>query len=348
MRRGALIGLGNVAAEAHAPRWARRRDAAIVAVTDARPARRDVAAAVLPDARWYDSAGALLAEADLDFVDVCTPPSSHGALIRDALDRGLHVLCEKPLVGSLEELTALARQATAGKRVLHTVHNWHHAPIVRRTRELVREGAIGPVSRVVWQTLRTRPAATQDESAGNWRLDPKIAGGGVLTDHGWHVFYILQSWIGALPTAVSARLETRRHTAYPVEDTATVLVTFPGARAEVLLTWAAETRGNRVEVTGRDGSLRLEDDTLVRRRGGVESRWVIPPALSQGSAHPDWFDAVAERFLADIAGGVPDPWNLVEAGVCAAIESAARESSRHGGRTLPLDTAALAGMGSAP
>src|SRR5439155_1339150 len=79
----------------------------LVAGTDARPAQRAALATHMPGARWYDSSDALLADAGLDFVDIATPPSSHAPLIRGALERGLHVLCEKPLVHSLDELGAL-------------------------------------------------------------------------------------------------------------------------------------------------------------------------------------------------------------------------------------------------
>src|SRR5262249_6107755 len=157
----------------------------------------------------------------LDFVDVCTPPSSHAGVARAALAHGCHVLCEKPLVGSLEDLRTLADLAWEKDRVLHTVHNWHHAPIVERTAALIAEGAIGELTQAAWQTLRTRPAVTAG-GAVNWRLDPAIAGGGILSDHGWHVCYLLQRFAGGAPVAVAARLETRRHTGSPVEDTATL------------------------------------------------------------------------------------------------------------------------------
>src|SRR2546426_10334315 len=177
MRRGAIIGLGNVAVHGHLPGWLRRRDVQIVAATDSRSEQRAQLAALAPDARWCPTADELLAEASLDFVDICTPPVSHAPLIRSALERGLHVLCEKPLVGSPDELTPLVELAAATGRALHTVHNWHHAPIVRRTAELIREGRIGAVTRVVWHTFRTRPAVTGDEPNGNWRVDPAVAGG---------------------------------------------------------------------------------------------------------------------------------------------------------------------------
>ncbi len=90
MRRGALIGLGNVALHGHLPGWRRRRDVEIVGGTDSRPEQRAVLMAHAPGARWYATADELLTEAALDFVDICTPPTSHAPLIRSALERALH------------------------------------------------------------------------------------------------------------------------------------------------------------------------------------------------------------------------------------------------------------------
>ena len=234
--KGGIIGLGNVAVHGHLPAWRKRDDVEIVAVSDSRAERRAACTEALPGARWHESVDALLDDTRLDFVDICTPPSSHAMLIEQALGRGLHVLCEKPLVSSADDLARVAPLAAKSERVLHTVHNWHHAPIVRRTAELLREGAIGAVRRAAWHTRRTRPAAAADPNADNWRVDPAVAGGGVLTDHGWHVFYVLTRWIGAEPTQVSAQLERRRHRTLSVEDTASVRLTFPEATAEILLT----------------------------------------------------------------------------------------------------------------
>ena len=338
MWRGALIGLGNVAVHGHLAGWGRRRDVQIVAVTDARPERRAEAATRLPGARWYDSAEALLAGAPLDFVDICTPPSSHAVLAERALAAGAHVLCEKPLTVSTAEVERLAAAARQRGRIVHTVHNWHHAPIVRRTRELIEAGAVGDVTAAVWHTLRSRPASTAGDDS-NWRVDPALAGGGVLTDHGWHVFYVVPRWIGQAPLAVSAMLETRRHHGYAVEDTASVQITFPSAKADIFLTWASDTRRNWAEVTGTDGALQLHDDTIVvqSRRTGEEQRWSCPPPLSDGSQHPDWFDAVAAEFVEAIGGGDPAAANLGEASWCVRLGSAARASDRNGGRPVSVE-----------
>jgi predicted dehydrogenase len=349
MLRGAVIGLGNVAIHGHLPGWLGRRDVRIAAAADSRPSQRAECEARLPGARWYDSPEDLLAGEPLDFVDISTPPSSHAPLIVSALERGLHVLCEKPLVSFPADLRRVALAAVSAGRVLHTVHNWHYAPLLSLTADLIRGGEIGRVRRIVWETLRVRPAAAADGSDRNWRVDPAVAGGGVLTDHGWHVFYILPAWVGGRPTSVGARLETRRHTAFAVEDTATVRLEFADASAEILLTWAAEERHNRVEVDGTEGRIELRDDTLVLTGRGGERRWPGLPALSDGSHHPDWFHKVAGRFIEAVSGGAvsggegPAEQNLGEAALCCEIEYLSRESNRRGGVQIPLSPAPLSG-----
>ena len=339
MLRGAVVGLGNVAIHGHLPGWLGRTDVCIVAAADARPAQRTECEALLPGARWYDSPDDLLAGESLDFVDICTPPSSHAAIIERALDRGLHVLCEKPLVTSPGDLRRVAAAAASAGRVLHTVHNWHHAPIIMMTGDLLRRGEIGRVRRIVWETLRMKPAAAGDGRDGNWRVDPAVAGGGVLTDHGWHVFYVLPAWVGTRPIHVGARLETRRHTAFAVEDTASVRLRFPEASVDILLTWAADVRRNALAVDGTEGRIELRHNTLVLEARGGLRHWPGLPALSDGSHHPDWFHKVVDQFLAAVAGDAPAAANLAEAALCVEIEHLARESSRRGGVEMALGPA---------
>jgi predicted dehydrogenase len=226
MLRGAIVGVGNVALNGHLPGWRERGDVEIVAAADVREEGRAALAQRHPDVRWYDSVDALLAAEKLDFVDICTPPSFHSFAIRSALEADMHVLCEKPLVLSSSELASLAALARERARVLATVHNWRQAPVLLRATELVRSGAIGAVFRVRWETLRDRPAAASG-SVDNWRVDPAVAGGGILVDHGWHALYAIQQWIPGEPDRVSARLESRRTGKSDIEDTAEVVLEYP-------------------------------------------------------------------------------------------------------------------------
>ena len=136
-----------------------------------------------PRGRWHESVDDLLCDKALDFVDICTPPNTHASLIKRALDAGLHVLCEKPLVTRLEDAQVVTAAAAASGRTVHVVHNWLKAAICERISTLVDQGTLGTVRTVRWQTLRREPAVTVTSDGTNWRADPAVAGGGILLDH---------------------------------------------------------------------------------------------------------------------------------------------------------------------
>ena len=210
---------------------------------------------------------------------------------------GLHVLSEKPLVTRIDDAARLASAAARAGRVLHTVHNWLKAPICRKISALVDEGAVGAVRSTRWRTLRTQPAtAVSAPGIANWRVDPKLAGGGILFDHGWHALYCVARWAG-VPGRVSARLETRRFHDQPLEDTATLDLETAFGLSQIFLTWAADERSNAIEIDGDQGQIqrgrrlcysqikrarapldvalpvrRVASSRLVRRRGRRFSR----------------------------------------------------------------------------
>ena len=334
MLKGAFIGFGNVAANGHLPGWRARDDVRIIAATDAAASRREAFLAACPDGRWYERVDDLLSEEKLDFADICAPPGSHAALIERALDAGLHVLSEKPLATRVDDAQRVAAAAGRAGRVLHTVHNWLKAAICRKISGLIDEGAIGAVQSVRWRTLRTQPAiAVSADGVANWRVDPAIAGGGVLFDHGWHALYCVVRWAG-VPAGVAARLETRRFSEHPLEDTASVDLDTAAGVSNIFLTWAADERSNGMEIDGDQGEIRVTGDTVIVKSNSQDRRWSCPPSLSEGSHHPDWFDGVAADFLAAATGGGKS--NLDEAVLCARLIDAAQRSSAAGGVRLPL------------
>ncbi len=334
MLKGAFIGFGNVAEKGHLPGWRSRDDVRIVAATDPIAVRRESFLAACPDGRWHDTVGGLLGSETLDFVDICAPPGRHAALIGRAFDAGLHVLCEKPLATRAEDAEVSAAAAARAGRVLHTVHNWLKAPICLKISALIDEGAIGAVRSVRWRTLRTRPAtAAGQDGVTNWRVDPALAGGGILFDHGWHALYCVARWAG-IPRGVSARLETRRFHEQPLEDTATVALETTSGASRIFLTWAADKRSNAIEIDGEEGQIRVVGDAVVTRSNSRERRWSCPPSLSEGSHHPDWFGGVATDFLVAATDG--GKGNLKEAVLCARLIDAAQRSSAAGRAWLPF------------
>ena len=330
--RGAFIGFGNVAAKGHLPGWQSLNDVRIVAATDAVSARRKAFLGACRDGQWYDTVDDLLAGETLDFVDICAPPGSHATLIKRALDAGLHVLCEKPLVTQVADAVIVAAAAANAERIVHTVHNWLKAPVCLKISALIAEGAIGAVRSVSWRTLRTQAAVASPSDGGkNWRIDPAMAGGGILVDHGWHALYCTAHWAGA-PLGVSALLETRRFHEWPLEDTATLSLDLPLGRGLIFLTWTASERSNHIEIRGELGHITAVGDKVVLRSNSRERCWACPPSLSEGSHHPDWFVGVAEDFRIAATGGDKD--NLGEAVLCARLIDLAQRSAAAGGAQL--------------
>jgi predicted dehydrogenase len=334
MLRGAFIGFGNVAAKGHLPGWQSRKNVRIVAATDAVAARRETFLGACPDGRWYDTMDDLLAGETLDFVDICTPPGSHATLIKQALDAGLHILCEKPLVTRVEDAQIVAVATASAGRVVHTVHNWLKAPICLKISALIADGAIGAVRSVRWRTLRTQPAvASTLDNGKNWRVDPAKAGGGILCDHGWHALYCIVRWAGT-PHGIAALLETHRFHEWPIEDTATLTLDLVSGSAQIYLTWTASERSNHIEIEGEQGRINVVDDSVIVRWNSGERRWSCPPSLSEGSHHPDWFVGVAEDFQIAATGG--GKGNLDEAVLCARLIDLAQRSSAAGGARLSI------------
>jgi len=260
-RRGALVGFGFIAENGHVPAYARSGEFEIVAVADICEARREAAARALPGARIYESHEALIRDMrDLDFVDITTPPYAHAAIARDALQHGLHVLCEKPLATSVEDARLTVQEAERAKRVLFPVENYKHAPVIVAVRRLLDTGLIGTVHDVTLSTFRNTHARGVKEWNESWRRERRYAGGGVAMDHGSHTFYLAFEWLRSYPTSITAKM--RSSAGFDTEDTFVGTVTFPTGLASVHLTWTAGVRKVIYTLHGDRGAIRVEDDDI--------------------------------------------------------------------------------------
>ncbi len=126
MLKGGIIGFGNIAVNGHLPGWKEREGIRISAVMDVDASRQKECDRLLPDARFYNSVDEMLEREQFDFIDLATPPSTHAPILKKCLDKDIHVLCEKPLVLSTDDLKSVSRLAKQKDRVVFTVHNWLH------------------------------------------------------------------------------------------------------------------------------------------------------------------------------------------------------------------------------
>lgn len=337
--RGAIVGFGNVAVEGHLPAFGSGRHFAIQAVCDPDEGRLARAAELLPEARRYAQLDELLEQERLDFVDVAAPPTTHAAIVLAALARKVHVLCEKPLAVGMDDLGRIRSAARAAGATVFTVHNWKYAPLFLTAKRALRRGDLGRVTRLSLETLRTAPPPAA--AGSTWRLDPALAGGGILVDHGWHAFYLALYLLEAEPVAVTARMSQRKLTDGAAEDTAECAIEFPEATAEILLTWAADARQNRGRIEGEHGVLEIADRVLISRvadRPPVETAFAQP--LSAGSYHPDWFATLLADFRTELLEAGARGANLREAETTCRLVDLSYRSHAAGGVRLALRDAA--------
>jgi predicted dehydrogenase len=310
---GAIIGFGEVARHGHSPAYAASKEAKIVAVVDPTEERRRVARECLPGLAVFGTIAEMAGAAEIDFVDICSPPALHGEPMLDALARGWNVLCEKPLLLDPVELEKVRGLARENGRAVVPVHNWKYAPIIRQATELVRSGVLGQLSRIEIETLRIHDCAAADPNHPNWRLDPAMAGGGVLMDHGWHAIYLARGWFGEDPIDVDASLQ--RATPEAVENEATLTLVFPRGRAEIFLTWKAGVRRNTMRLIGSLGEIVIDDDRL--RAGGETIQF--ESGLSAGSHHADWFAAMLPDVVASFRSPTTARGAFDEAAICLSV-----------------------------
>ena len=262
----AVIGVGMVAERVHLPYLQAAPDVKIVGVYDTNP-RRLKAVATAFDLPRFETARDVMASA-AEIVWICTPPRSHGALIKEALAGGKHVVCEKPLCTSSAEAGEVARMATAtGRHVFCCMTNRYRQDVTRMTAE-VRAGTIGIPTyvRATWLRSAGLPGTTGALEAG------------VLWDIGSHLVDLV-FWITGWdrPTRVTARAvrtRPRERAEYATwyghgplgdagedcADTAIVdLACGEAGLAHVEVSWAAHVPADYTEilVLGTSSALRL-------------------------------------------------------------------------------------------
>jgi predicted dehydrogenase len=344
--RGAIVGYGFISANGHVPAYAEAKDRFdIVAVADVCPARRELAKNALPHARIYeDHASLLLGEhGRIDFVDITTPPSEHARIARAALARGLHVLCEKPVATSTEDMRAMIADAREAKRVLFPSHNYKHAPVIKAVRQILDTGAIGAVKLVTLQTFRNTHAKGVREWRPDWRREKRFSGGGIAMDHGAHTFYLAFDWLGSYPTAITAKMSTLGD--FDTEDNFSCAITFPTGLATAELTWTAGVRKVIYTIHGEQGAIRVEDDdieltrmtkgeagapaTFETRREQISSDW-------KDASHVTWFGSLFAQFAQAIETNEYVGQEVENALRCIELITTAYASAAEGSRELAL------------
>lgn len=142
----------------------------VACVCDMNKKRLEAVARQFPDVRTLTDVTALLTDPSVDAVAIATPISTHFALAKAALSAGKHVLVEKPLTKSSAEADELIALAEAKKKTLMVGHTFAYTGAVRRMKELMESGELGPL--YYFDSERLNLGLLQKDANVLWDLAP--------------------------------------------------------------------------------------------------------------------------------------------------------------------------------
>lgn len=208
----------------------------------------------------------------IDFVTIVTPNFAHFAPAMLALEKGFHVVIEKPITFTLDEAKQLKKKVDETGLVLCLTHTYSGYPMVRQARTMVKEGVFGKIRKVVVeypQGWLSKMSEREGNAQAAWRTDPKRSGkAGAMGDIGTHAAHLAEFITGLKITHLCADLNIMVP-GRALDDDGNVLLKFDNGAAGVLTATqiaAGEENALRIRVYGEHGGLdwsQMEPNSLT-------------------------------------------------------------------------------------
>lgn len=336
MLRVALVGCGLISeshVQAYQQHAGRARISVCCDIDGERAARR---AAQAGGARPVTSYDEVLADPEVDAVEICTPHHLHPAAVVAAARAGKHILCQKPLAKTIAECDAMIDAARDAGVVLFYGEIMRTMPAADVARAAIAGGRIGQVIGVQATYAHWQGGAYLNTA---WRYDPAITGGGQLLDGGIHYVDLMLNLIGPIESVSCAT--TRFRPELGGEDTAALHARFAGGQLGAMFASQAAGvwyPGATFVVFGTAGVL-----ALGGMFGGVTLHRADLPDQGEVLLAPgaDVFAAMTGRYLDTVLDGAPNPSPPELGRENLRVVLAAYESDRLG-RAVRLDEIAPA------
>jgi len=300
----------------------------------------------------------------IEVVSIVTPNDSHHAIARAFLDRGIDVICDKPMTTTSEDALDLVQTVKRTGLVFGVTHNYTGYPMVRQAREMVAGGELGTIRLVQVEYVQdwlTNKVEDTGQKQATWRVDPARSGaGGSLGDIGTHA-HNLACFVSGLDVRELAADLSRFVRGRKLDDNAHLLLRFENDARGML--WCSQVapgneNGLKLRVYGDKGGLewqqehpnqlrfaRVGQPPQVLSRGGPNLGTAAPLATRIPSGHPEGYLEAFANLYRDLAEQIrarrgkrkPDPASLlvptVEHGadgvrfIHAAVESSAKNGA---------------------
>lgn len=330
-------------------------DVRLAGLCDSSADQRKAAGEKFPDVPVFESFEEMFGAGAVDAVLIATPHPLHPPVALAAMERDIHVLCEKPLAATVSQAGPVV-DFHAGKPKLKYAAMFQQrvVPCFARLRSMIAAGELGELSRLTWiVTDWFRPWAYF--RTGSWRATWDGEGGGVLINQCPHNLDLIGWLSGLSPRRVTAIASLGKTHPIETEDEVSALIEFDGGCVGQFVTTTGEAPGtNLLEIAGDRGVVRVERERLTFRRteGSVrEFRQTSPgmfssPAVEQievalepAPANPH--QVLTQNFVDSILHGAPliapaaEGLRSLELGNAMLMSGVTRQPV-----SLPLDAAA--------
>lgn len=234
----------------------------ITAVADIKPDRLEWAKEQLPDVKTFDTASELMDSGEVDAVLIATPHYDHPPLVIEALEKGLHVMSEKPAGVYTKQVREMNAVADKSDKIFAIMFNQRTNCLYRKAHEIVHSGKYGELKRVTW--IITDWYRTQAYyNSGGWRATWSGEGGGVLLNQCPHQLDLWQ-WICGMPEKITAVCHEGKWHNIEVEDDVMIYAEYPNGATGTFITTTGDYPGtNRLEITLDKAKLICEDGKLT-------------------------------------------------------------------------------------
>ena len=284
----------------------------------------------------------VLAMDDIDVIDICTPPMLHHPMVMAALKAGKHVICEKPLVGSLSQVDEVIAQEKVSKGKLMPVFQYRFGDGIEQAKAIIDAGLAGKPYVGTVETLWTRGP---DYYAVPWRGKWATELGGVLMTHAIHQHDLFTYLMGDIKR-LFGRVATRVNE-IEVEDCVTAsLELASGALGSFTATLGSADEITRLRFAFEN--VTFESDHQAYNPG--DKAWKILPRNPETAAKiedllRDWvhvpsrFETQMARYHAALIGAAPLPVTSADSRRALELVTAFYHSSTtHEDVALPIET----------
>lgn len=252
----------------------------------------------------------------IDFVIITTPNNSHFPIAKAALEKGIHVVCEKPLTTNSRDAAELVRLAAEKNLLFCVAYAYSGYPIVKHVRDYISGGNLGDIRFVDAEYIQDWLATPMEETGQKqsvWRTDPRMAGASnCVGDIGTHIENMVSYMTGLRISRLCARLD-RTIAGRSLDDNASILVEYEGGGKGIY--WSSQIavgndNGFRIRIFGSKASIEWhqENPNYVKiAHVGKPTQWISrgrddlsPLAQSFSripSGHPEgYFEAFANIY----------------------------------------------------